>query len=303
MDIKPDEVQMEQQTKAWASFRRTRFGSSDAPVIMGVSPYSTPYKLWLEKTGKVELVQKTNYAIEIGNRFEAVARARYEIKTDLELPATVLVHPRYPFIMASLDGYNKESSVVLEIKCFTSKTNFEMVKAGKVPPWYYPQLQHQLLVSGAKEVHFFCCQIAKVGLNEQVIDDALVVVKPDEEYQKQLLFNLLGFKKFIDDDIAPPLTDDDWMECDDQSTVLLFSKIKPIKKELARKEALIGKIKEEVLKLEEELVLLRDEAIEHVEALGHPKISAVGVRMAKNKAGIWSIRLATEGDNDAKKNS
>jgi putative phage-type endonuclease len=303
MEKQAEEVQMEQQTKSWAQFRRTRLGSSDAPVVMGVSPYSTPYKLWLEKSGKVELVRKSNYAIEIGNRFEAVARARYEIKTDLELPAAVLVHPRYPFIMASLDGYNKQASVVLEIKCFTSKTNFEIAKSGRVPEWYYPQLQHQLLVSGAKEVHFFCCQIAKVGLNEQVVDDALVVVQPDPEYQKQLLINLLGFKKFLDQDIAPPLTEDDWMECDDQSTVLLFSKIKPIKKELLRKEALIGKIKEEVLKLEEELALIREEAIEHVEALGHPRISAVGVKMAKNKAGVWSIRLATEGDNDAKKSS
>jgi putative phage-type endonuclease len=284
--------QMEQQTNDWLRFRQKRIGSSDASVIMKQSPWSTPHKLWLEKTGKVPLEQKSNFAIERGNRWEPVARARYELRTGLELPATVLVHPRYKFLMASLDGYSEQDKVICEIKCFTSVKNFECVKGGKIPATYWPQVQHQLLVSGAKEVHFFCCLIGKQGMNEAILDDALVVVQPDEQYQKDMLEQELAFYRFMLDDIAPPLSADDYLEADDQSTVLLFSKIKPIKLEIQRKLAHIDKVEAELKELEAELNELREEVIEHVETLNHNKITSVGVNMIKDKNGHWQIRLA-----------
>ena len=38
-----------QQSEEWLEFRRSRIGASDAPIIMGVSPWKTHYKLWVEK--------------------------------------------------------------------------------------------------------------------------------------------------------------------------------------------------------------------------------------------------------------
>ena len=39
-------VDLQQNTPEWLEFRRLRIGASDAPVIMEVSPYTTPYTLW-----------------------------------------------------------------------------------------------------------------------------------------------------------------------------------------------------------------------------------------------------------------
>lgn len=291
MNEHEEQKELEQQTTAWLTWRRSRLGSSDAPIIMNLSPYSTPRQLWLEKTGKVIREQASNYAIEIGNKFEASARALYELMSDIDLPPTILVHREYPFLVASLDGYNEAEQVVLEIKCFSSKKNFEIVKAGKVPEWYYPQVQHQLIVSQAKEVHFFCCLVEKVGLNHQITEHALVVVKPDEAFQKELLIAELAFKQFINQNIAPPLSEADWLEADDQSTLALFNRVKNLKLLVDKKQDELINIKDELKQLELKFAELREEAIEHAECLGHKKISADGVRMQKSKDGVWSIRL------------
>lgn len=286
--------QLEQQTTAWRQFRQTRIGSSDASVIMKQSKWSTPHKLWQEKTGRLPLEQKTNFAIERGNRWEPAARARYELKTGFELPPTIKIHPRYKFLIASLDGFSEEQQVVLEIKCFTSTSNFEMVKSGKVPDVYWPQVQHQLMVTGAKSVHFFCCLIGKVGMTEQILDDALIEVQPDEAYQKELLLEEINFYNCMQQDIAPPLTEADYLEAEDQSTVLLFSKLKRLKLDVQRKQKMVSKLLEEIDLLDGDFDELKEEAVEHCETLGHSKISSVGVKMVKTKAGHWQVRLADE---------
>ena len=45
---------MEQEGFEWHKWRMGGIGSSDAPVVMGVSPYKTIEQLYLEKTGQGE---------------------------------------------------------------------------------------------------------------------------------------------------------------------------------------------------------------------------------------------------------
>lgn len=284
---------MEQQTTEWLAWRRDKLGASNAPIVMGVSKFSTPHKLWAEMTGKRESFAG-NWATERGNFWEPFARSRYELRSDLDLPATIAVHPRYKFITASLDGYNKEAGVVLEIKIPGAEV-FEAAKANICHKSYYPQVQQQLMVTGAKECHFYCCKVEKDQTgHERIVDDALVIVKPDEAYQKELLLKLIEFYSFVQQDIPPPLTDADYLEADDQSSVFLFSKMKQIKLEIVSREKLLEKVEAELARLEAELGEVREEAIEHVETFNHPRVTAVGVNMSKNKAGSWSVRLAAE---------
>ena len=49
--------------------RRNGIGSSDLAAIMGLSPWRTPYDVYLDKTGVLE-DQESNPAMEAGNRFE-----------------------------------------------------------------------------------------------------------------------------------------------------------------------------------------------------------------------------------------
>lgn len=294
-------VELEQNTTEWKQWRSKKIGASDAPIIMGVSPFATPLQLWLQKTGRAAGFSG-NWATERGQLLEPAARSRYELKSDLELPAVTLVHPRYKFLSASLDGYSAEASVCLEIKIAGADV-FDMAKgdpakkiAGKCHPKYYPQVQQQLLVSGAKECHFFVCKAETKNGQHTIVDDALVVVTPDPEFQKDMLVTLLGFWNCMQSDTPPPLTDRDYMELDDQSSLFLFSDYKNKKLELAAKEQQLAELADSIKLLEVQLDELREQAIEEVEVHNHPRIECCGVRMSKNKNGSWAIRLAAEGD-------
>lgn len=308
-----------QGSENWLRYKQKTLGSSEAAVILGISPWNTPYGLWKSKTGRAVKEFRSNPSIDRGNRWEPAARARYELKTGIDLPPVVKEHPRYKFIIASLDGYSEEKQIIIEIKCITSRKTLEMAqKEGtqqeRVIPHYYSQVQHQLMTTGAKEAHFFVCLIEKVGHTEQITEEALVIVKPDEEYQKNLLMKEIEFYNFMQQDIPPPLSDRDYLEADDQSTVLLFSRVKEAKLALQAHAAEIERLANESLlirtklqalvdatkPLEEAFEELREEAKEQAESLGHCKISASGINMIKNKTGSWSIRLASEGDTDAR---
>src|SRR5216683_4834839 len=79
---------------------------------------------------------------------------------------------------ASLDGLSFDGSTVLEIKCPMNVRDQTVAQQGSVPPQYYAQLQHQLEVSRATEVHYWSFD-GSAG--------TLIRVRPDREYQKRLL--------------------------------------------------------------------------------------------------------------------
>lgn len=184
----------------WLAWRRAGIGASDAPIIMGVSPWSTPYKLWCEKTSQTPPVDEYNWATERGNELEPMARADYELMYGLDMPVVLAAHAEYPFLRASLDGYNAEQKIILEIKCPGAADHLSAAE-GKVPDKYFPQLQHQLLVTGAAKVHYYSFDGRKAHLVE---------VLPDHSYIQTLLEKELAFWKFVTDKTPPPFSRDDF---------------------------------------------------------------------------------------------
>ena len=45
-------VQLTQGSAEWLDYRRSRRNASETAAVMGLSPWSTPYQLWLDKTGR-----------------------------------------------------------------------------------------------------------------------------------------------------------------------------------------------------------------------------------------------------------
>lgn len=162
--------------KDWHEWRRQGIGASDAPAIMGVSPWTTPYQLWEIKTGLNKKTDEGNWATRHGNRMEPQARADYELRHNLDMPARLVEHAKIPWLRASLDGYSADGETVLEIKCPGAEDHAK-AEAGIVPEKYIPQVQHQLMVTGAKRVHYYSF------LDGQ---GALVEVLPDIEFCKKL---------------------------------------------------------------------------------------------------------------------
>ncbi len=184
----------------WLLNRRKGLGASDIPAILGVSPWTTRYQLFLEKTSTEPPEDNGNWATARGNTLEPIARARYELESGLEFPATLAVHKDVPYFMASLDGYNAEHNLILEIKCPGAADHLLAVE-GNVPDKYFPQLQHQLMVTGAKECHYVSYDGAE--------SLALVVVKPDYEYIAAMVEKEHAFWKLVQDGTPPELCDAD----------------------------------------------------------------------------------------------
>jgi len=191
---------MEQNTNEWLEHRRQGLGASDAPAVLGVSPWTTPYELWEEKA-RINVKDKSNWATKNGHNLEPKARLDYELNFNIDMPAALVVHKDYPFIRASLDGWNQEKNIVLEIKC-PGQEDHKTALDGRVPEKYYPQLQHQLLVTGASELHYYSFH-SDVGV--------LVRVFPDNNYITTTLFPaLVQFWDLVQTKTPPPLTDRDW---------------------------------------------------------------------------------------------
>lgn len=195
--------QLEQRTTDWLDWRKKGIGASDAPIILGVSPWSTPFQLWEQKIG---LVKKdgSNWATQRGNELEPRARAQFELEQMAEFPAMLCEHAKYPWARASLDGFNQEQQAALEIKC-PGREDHEKARAGQVPEKYFPQLQHQLFVTGAKCVFYY--SYFEVGPEQ--FEGVTLRVEPDLEYIKKMVAAEVAFWSCVEKKTPPPLSDRD----------------------------------------------------------------------------------------------
>lgn len=192
---------MIQGSQEWLDMRKKHIGASDGPIIMGVSPWRTPFQLWQEKLG-LAAPQEWNSSMQRGNDLEPKARAAFEAETGFDVFPQVVFHPEHKWMMASLDGLSLCGKVAVEIKC-TSKKCHEMALAGEVPPHYIPQLQHQLCVLDLEMLYYFSFD----GYN-----GAIVKVNRDESYIKKLIKEETKFWKCLKDKTPPDLSDRDFVE-------------------------------------------------------------------------------------------
>ena len=103
-------VQLTQGSPEWLEYRRSRRNASETAAVMGLSPWSTPYQLWLEKTGRASA--KVTHAMQRGTELEPSARAAYEERSGLVMQPLVIEDGAYS---ASLDGMTLAGDLVLEI--------------------------------------------------------------------------------------------------------------------------------------------------------------------------------------------
>ena len=173
---------MRQGSKEWHAWRRQGVGASEVAAVRNESPWSDPYKLWLEKTGRSEGV-KENWAMRRGKKYEEEARQAFIKATCFPMTPKCMEHPEYPFIRASLDGISDDGTAILEIKC-PGKAVFEEVAKGDIPIKYYSQVQMQLEVSGAETAYFwaydiqnYCGYLAVTEKNVPYIEETIEMIK------------------------------------------------------------------------------------------------------------------------------
>lgn len=190
-------VELEQGTIAWKEWRAKHLGASDASLIgaffMPEScewPYdSWPgaeiFKLWGEKTGKRAIKEDKDASHgdyvdpkKHGHDNEQPGKEWYMGQRGVLVPAACVEHDKVKFAAASLDGLSEDGSLIVEIKAPREPETYEIAKAGRVPPQYIAQVQHQLFVTGA-EICDFVAFYRRQG--------AIVQVKRAEKFIAALL--------------------------------------------------------------------------------------------------------------------
>jgi putative phage-type endonuclease len=188
-----------QGTSEWLENRKNHIGASDAPVVMGVSPWDTPYKLWENKLGLIP-DKKNNVHMQRGTDLEPLARAAFEEEHGIEVFPEVIYHPDIKFMMASLDGLSLDGKVAVEIKC-PGNENHVLAMGGEVPHHYYPQLQHQLACSGLDSIWYYSFDGEK-GVS--------ILVKRDDAYIEEMIQKENAFWECVQSFTPPAMSNKDY---------------------------------------------------------------------------------------------
>ena len=145
-------VNVSQKSDGWKEWRNAGITATDTPVIMGLNPYKTVWRLWAEKTMFVKTPDLSNVpAVRWGNEYEDVARELYESKTDDILLPYCAEYEGNRIFRASFDGIDRHGCPV-EIKCPGTKTLEDVKLNGRESETYkryWGQVQHQMLVAEA----------------------------------------------------------------------------------------------------------------------------------------------------------
>lgn len=148
--------QLIQGSPEWEAHRSRYFNASDAPAMLGCSPYETRQQL-LQRlaTGIVpELDEATQRRFAEGHRIEALARPLAEEIVGDDLAPVVGTEGE---LSASFDGITFMGDTVFEHKSMNQYLRECMEgddESGRLPKHYRVQMEQQLMVSGAKRVLF-----------------------------------------------------------------------------------------------------------------------------------------------------
>jgi len=165
-----------QRSDEWLKWRNEGIGASDAPVIMGESPWKTSRSLLKEKLfGESEW---RNEKMIRGIELEPKALELYQKITGIKMRPVCIQSKIFPWLRASLDGLSYDENRVVEIKCGESvykKTYYSK----QVPFYYYGQLQHILAITGLSSIDFWCFLPNRPYIH--------LIIKRDDSYIDRLL--------------------------------------------------------------------------------------------------------------------
>ena len=144
--------ELTQGSTEWHQHRAKFFNASDAPAMLGCSPYKTREQLMHERhTGlSPEVDQHLQKRFDDGHRFEGLARLLAEEIIGDELYPVVGTEDTYS---ASFDGLTMDGTICYEHKTLNAALS-AIQSAEDLPEDYRVQMEQQLMVSGAEKCLF-----------------------------------------------------------------------------------------------------------------------------------------------------
>jgi putative phage-type endonuclease len=233
---------LEQGTPEWHDFRSKHIGASEAPVIMGESPWATPIKLWKERLGLIEK-KADNAFMKRGRDLESQALEAFNNKMGSNCQPAVFESDKYPFIAASLDGYDSDQKLIVEIKCPGQEDHLTAC-LGEVPAKYKWQLYQQMYVMGLDAICYASYRDGNI---------VVVPVQYNKNYEKTWLSKTIKFWECLENFEEPEAIPSDLKCIETQEWEVLATKYKSA-------NALMKKYKDESDEIKEQLKLIAGES-------------------------------------------
>lgn len=184
--------ELTQGSPEWLAYRRQHFNASDAPAMMGCSPYKTRSELLHEMaTGlTAEVDPATQRRFDNGHRFEALARPLAEEIIGDELYPVVGSEGKYS---ASFDGLTMMQDAAFEHKTLSNELR-EVLDPHRpvsdLPKHYRVQMEQQCMVSGCERVLF----MASKWDGETLIEERHCWYYPDSALRAEIIAGWAQFE-------------------------------------------------------------------------------------------------------------
>jgi putative phage-type endonuclease len=193
-----------QGSPEWLQYRRNKFNASDAPAMMGVSPYKSRAELLRElHTGVAQHVDAgTQKRFDNGHRAEALARPLAEEFIGAELFPVTASSGR---LSSSFDGLTMDETISFEHKalnnelrkCFAQMETIapahrERADGSELPIYHRVQMEQQLLISGAERVLFMASQWDADG---ELVEEQHCWYYPDLALRAEVVAGWAQFEK------------------------------------------------------------------------------------------------------------
>lgn len=206
-------VDFEQGSSEWLNWRKGLLTATDAPMLMGASPYATPYKGWLRKTGQSP-EQQENEAMRRGKIDEPIAREWFNKEYGIEMEPCCIESQLYNFIGSSLDGLSSCGRYILEIKSNGDQYHFGLNHG--LPDFHMMQMQHQLLSSdNTAEMGFY--------LSWNKGNKTVKEVYPDKEWLAGYLPKAREFWKMVIFNEPPMMSNKDYRDMNGEHSWILYA--------------------------------------------------------------------------------
>lgn len=183
----------------WLEERRKGCGGSDVAAILGISPWKSAFQVYQEKRREVEAWQG-NESTDWGKRMEPALRQWYSDVTGrcVRVPEKIIFHSKYPFMLASLDGFTDDKRIV-EIKTARSGKGWGEPGTNEIPDYYAAQCQHYLIVTGF--------EVADIPVSIAGGSPEIYEVPADRELQELIIEACAEFwQRVIDGNPPEPVT-------------------------------------------------------------------------------------------------
>jgi len=186
----------EQHSDEWFNIRLGKLTASHASTIYtgGKGMETLCFQLAAEiLTGKKADTFQSAAMIQ-GNELEDCARTLFELETGLDVEQVGFVQSS-DFVGCSPDGFIKNRTSGIEIKCPQDNTYAKYLYDKKIKPEYYGQMQMQMLVTNCPEWYYVvynpnfedCIQITKVTADHDYMDKLADNLIKGSEMIKEIL--------------------------------------------------------------------------------------------------------------------